>query len=146
MSILKSTKSGALGVRVTEEMLLQKGFVKSDIGVPNIFYYKHLNSHIFIRPIINPTNGNVEYTYDGLTIDNPLKLAALIKYFEAKSVNEKQKAKRKFKEMCGKKAVIRSSTDIIPHTKQYTIDQNVVFDKANNVYRKIKPKRWNKPF
>ena len=138
MSILKSTKSGALGVRVTEEMLLQKGFVKS--GFPGLFYYKEQDAHKFIRSNVN-SNGNVEYTYDGLTIDNPLKLAALIKYFEAKSVNEKQKAKRKFKAMCGKKAVIRSSTDIIPHTKQYTIDQNVVFDKANNVYRKIKPKR-----
>lgn len=142
MSILSNSNIGRKMIQVTEEMLLQKGFVKSDKCVPNIFYYKHLNSHIFIRTFINPTNGNVEYTYSGLKIDNPLKLSALIKYFEAKSINEKQKAKRKLNVLCDKKVVIRSSTDIIPHAKQYTIDKDVVFDKANNVYRKIKKTKY----
>ena len=148
MSILKNSNAGARAVPIDTDYLLSQGFVRISKDNNTRLVYgdiKNRHSKFITSNKIRFTNGttyNECYEWNGLEIDNPIKVQLLKKMFDAKLEKTRRGYENKLRIECGKspKKPITNSHEI---RKFDWADKVVVFDKANNVFKKKKNPRKN---
>lgn len=148
MSILSSTRAGARAVRVDTDYLLSQGFVRILKDNDTRLAYRDINNKNskFITChkmwIIDGTFYEQRWVWNDLEIDNPVKVQLLKKMFDAKLEKTRRGYENKLRIECGKspKKPITNSHEI---RKFDWADKEVVFDKANNVFKKKKNPRKN---
>ena len=151
MSILKNSRVGARAVRINTEHLLSVGFINplpADRTVHRLYLGTHNTNSKYISRKDKLTNeGFIEnWQWNGLDIDNIIKVQLLKKMWEAKQDKTRRGFENKLREECG----LNHKTHIGSHEVR---DHNVgvggmvvfepkKFNKATNTYKKIKPKKW----